>query len=268
MLYFRHLTNAQRDPKLGELITLLGLEGYGLYFVMLELIAEQMKTKDADPSHEATWKEWRKTCGFNRNKLEKCCKILETISLFSIEKTETKMKVTAPNLRKIMQLDLGRTRRKQDTPGPNPSLDHSYSYNDNNITPDLKISKMKMTNDGKGRSTKQVNEIVELAIRDKALRSEEEANIPALQIAIIFAMNTGLNEAEIVEVMDRNRFMNKYNKDPATGRSYMPSLTKVLTEGRSSSILAMSEERVREIYEQHEASYSKRESEMEEVVES
>jgi hypothetical protein len=52
--WFKHFSNARFDPKIRRLIQNYGLEGYGLYFLIVESIAFQLETNSPMPDLEET----------------------------------------------------------------------------------------------------------------------------------------------------------------------------------------------------------------------
>jgi len=261
--YFRHMTNAQRDDKVTELVTLLGWEGYGIFFCTLELIAEQMKTKQAEPVYESTLQNWRKITGYNRQKLERTYNILGELKLLSVEFKGTKLKVYCANLRKYMQIGLGRARTEQPDyepkAGPN-KYNYKYKYNQTNTseappTDNHQNQPAQETTPQDGAAV-LIAEIVKEAMEEPhAIRPEERTNIPALEKAIAGAMESGLNQDNILDVMDRNRYIHKHNKDPKTGKSFMPSFTKLLRDGRGPSILNMTDGEIRGMNEKYKTEH-------------
>src|SRR3972149_192165 len=57
MRWLKHLTQSNRDERLREIINKHGLEGYGMYWIILELIAEQLDEK-RQTSLTYSMKEW------------------------------------------------------------------------------------------------------------------------------------------------------------------------------------------------------------------
>jgi hypothetical protein len=52
MKWFKHISSARNDERLSSLVDKTGLEGYGFYFIMLEIVAEIMDSSDR---HEVTY---------------------------------------------------------------------------------------------------------------------------------------------------------------------------------------------------------------------
>jgi len=73
MRWFKHLSVAQRDPDMQLLISEYGYEGYGVYWSILEILAENLKwgteTKQSFPvktwkNHSISDRKWLKIAQF------------------------------------------------------------------------------------------------------------------------------------------------------------------------------------------------------------
>src|SRR3990172_1887488 len=81
MRWFKHLTHSSRDEKLAQVIELLGLEGYGVYWRILEIIAENLDEK-CQTSITYTDKQWANFLRTRRDKLENIFRTFELLQLF------------------------------------------------------------------------------------------------------------------------------------------------------------------------------------------
>jgi hypothetical protein len=100
MKWFRHMTASHDDEKLALLQAEFGLEGYGFYWLTLEIIAKQM-----EPGSDKTFVEypiaiWRKFYGFSPKKLRKFAEFCSEFEIFSVEFFEKSMSIDCPNLLK------------------------------------------------------------------------------------------------------------------------------------------------------------------------
>jgi hypothetical protein len=77
-----------------------GLEGYGLYWIILEAIAEQVSPGHPLPEMELSVKSWRKFSEIPPKKFEKVVSFLSILGLFLVEKSENSIKIKCPNLLK------------------------------------------------------------------------------------------------------------------------------------------------------------------------
>lgn len=100
MKWFKHLTESHDDEKLALLQAEFGLEGYGFYWLTLEIIAKQMA-----PGSEKTFVEypitiWRKFYGFSPKKLRKFAGFCSEFEIFSVKFSEKTLRIDCPNLLK------------------------------------------------------------------------------------------------------------------------------------------------------------------------
>lgn len=84
MKWFKHMSNANRNEHLCALKALMGMEGYGMYWSLLELIAENMDEKN-DTKIRYSEVFYRKFFAISDKKLQKFFKICANFKLFSIE---------------------------------------------------------------------------------------------------------------------------------------------------------------------------------------
>ena len=77
-----------------------GLEGYGLYWIILEAIAEQCTAENDKIFLELSPKNWRKVAEISPKKLEKFLSFSEKLGLFSVKKSQNLIRVECPNLLK------------------------------------------------------------------------------------------------------------------------------------------------------------------------
>jgi uncharacterized phage protein (TIGR02220 family) len=103
MRWFKHLVAANRDEKLLQIIDVFGMEGYGVYWIILEMIAEKI-TKDVangeDVYLELSPQNWRKVTRFSPKKWQKYLTFLQKLGIFSAEIEENLIRVYCPNLLK------------------------------------------------------------------------------------------------------------------------------------------------------------------------
>ena len=103
MKWFKHLSTARNDEKIARLEDVAGLEGYGFYFKILEIIAEQMDEKN-NFSVEYSVNIWAKKCNILPAKFKKLSKNCEEIGLFLVEnsvKTDKKLSKNSSEIYKI-----------------------------------------------------------------------------------------------------------------------------------------------------------------------
>lgn len=100
MKWFKHMTYANRDEKLVLLREEFGAEGYGLYWLILETIAEQMdETNRCEVEFPISY--WRKITGLSPKKLQTFVEFLSEVCDFSVKSTEKTLKIGCAKLLKI-----------------------------------------------------------------------------------------------------------------------------------------------------------------------
>jgi len=109
MLYIKHKANAHRNENMAVIIDKFGLEGYGLYWIIIETIAEQMKGDKLNK----TWVEypyviWRQITGLSQKKIRVFSDFLgnfenfpEKIQIFEIKASKTSLMIDCPKILEI-----------------------------------------------------------------------------------------------------------------------------------------------------------------------
>lgn len=100
MKWFKHMSDAHRDPKLLSLIDEFGMEGYGMWWMICEVVADQYKAT-GDPELETSAKGWRNLTGIYPKKFEKVVRFLEKGRLLFVTFSEKGIKVQIPKMREL-----------------------------------------------------------------------------------------------------------------------------------------------------------------------
>lgn len=100
MKWVKHMTNAHRDEKLQRLIDEFGLEGYGAYWIILEILGEQIKDSDRDFC-EYSMKFWQNSLGFSVKKLQNFLEILSKFEIFLVEFSQNSVIIKCPKIKTI-----------------------------------------------------------------------------------------------------------------------------------------------------------------------
>lgn len=124
MLWFRHFSAAGRDEKLLAVKDEFGMEGYGVYWSILEVIADQMTHENNQYFVDLSIKNWRKITEFSPKKLQKYLTFLSEISLFSVEFRQNSIMVSCPKMLKFRD---EYTLKKSRKSGQNPDNDRNPS---------------------------------------------------------------------------------------------------------------------------------------------
>ena len=100
MRWFKHLVNSWEDEKLADITIDHGLEIYGFWWRVLEIIAKQMdssqKTNCKYPA-----KVWGRFCGVSAIKFRKLAGVLAKAELIILKNSENDLDINIPNLVKI-----------------------------------------------------------------------------------------------------------------------------------------------------------------------
>lgn len=99
MKWFKHTSTARNDERIARLEDKAGLEAYGFYFKMLEIVAEVI---DATDRHEVTYSlsRWGRQANISTKKfvfLSQCC---AEVGLMLVQRCNDDMTVKIPNLLK------------------------------------------------------------------------------------------------------------------------------------------------------------------------
>ena len=103
MKWFKHQTNARNDERVAHLESLAGLEGYGFYIKLLEIVAEGMdRTDKCSITYPLT--TWSHQLYIHHNKVSKLLGKCEVAGLVSVKyhegNSKVRIEVTIPNLLK------------------------------------------------------------------------------------------------------------------------------------------------------------------------
>ncbi len=107
MRWFKHLSASNRDEKLRRIQDEFGIEGYGLYWIILETIAEKMDKKDCT-SMTFSLKNWKKITGVSDKKLRKFLTFSNNLKLFIVKDSQGLISLECPNLLKYRDEYTGR----------------------------------------------------------------------------------------------------------------------------------------------------------------
>ena len=133
MRWFKHLTCSSRDEKLLMLMDEFGLEGYAVFWLILEAIGETINAETGTPSLTLSAKNWRKVTTFSPKKFQKLVSFFKKNELFLVEIDGDKTKLSCPNMLKFRdEYTMKRERKKGNVSGQNPDTlrtksDHSVS---------------------------------------------------------------------------------------------------------------------------------------------
>lgn len=99
MRWFKHMTCSFNDEKLSAVVDELGMEGYGFWWRILEVVAEKMD-ENGEYSVSFSSKKWGNFFGFSAKKFENFARIFQKNRIFDVEFSENQVTVSIPNLLK------------------------------------------------------------------------------------------------------------------------------------------------------------------------
>lgn len=100
MRWFKHLTDSWHDEKLSLVVADHGLEIYGFWWRILEIIGKQM---DASGKTNCQYpdKVWGKFCGVSPKKFQKLARVLNENNLIILKNGQNHTDICVPNLLKF-----------------------------------------------------------------------------------------------------------------------------------------------------------------------
>ncbi len=99
MRWFKHMTLSFNDEKLSAVVDELGMEGYGFWWRILEVVAEKMD-ENGEYSVSFSPKKWGNFFGFSAKEFENFARIFQKNRIFDVEFSENQVMVSIPNLLK------------------------------------------------------------------------------------------------------------------------------------------------------------------------
>jgi len=100
MRWFKHLTDSWHDEKLSMIVEEHGLEIYGFWWRLLEIIGKQMDATDRTNCRYSV-KVWGKFCGISPKKFQKFAETLNENELIILKNGQKFTDISIPNLLKF-----------------------------------------------------------------------------------------------------------------------------------------------------------------------
>lgn len=160
MRWFKHLTNAHNDEAISELVDEFGLEGYGAWWIILEIIAHQMDKTDRC-SVRYSVRKWAKSCQISVKKFQKIVSFLSKIEKLSLKKCEKNSNFLIIECRNLLKYRDEYSKKS----GQNQEGHRIKSLR----TPDQETETETETDINKGQSTNQSKNITDSS-QDKQIR--------------------------------------------------------------------------------------------------
>lgn len=134
MKWFKHMTCSGTDEKLAIIIDELGLEGYGFYWRLLEIVAEKLDAK-GEPNCCYSIKRWSKIFGLYPKKFLKILERFEKLSLIFCKTFEKHSEKFSETSEKILEISI-----------PN-LLKYRDNYTKNSQVADNKVASIEIDKD-------------------------------------------------------------------------------------------------------------------------
>lgn len=100
MKWFKHLSTARDDERIAKLEDVAGLEGYGFYFKLLEIVAQTMDGSNKCEA-EYSFSRWGKLTNLHPTRARTLLLRVASCSLVEVQVEETSALVRIPNLLKF-----------------------------------------------------------------------------------------------------------------------------------------------------------------------
>lgn len=97
MRWFKHMTKSWDDEKIAELVERTGLEGYGFYFRLLEIIAANIE-ESSDAVVTYSLQRWSKLTAIFQPKVLRLCQVCSELGLTEHQLSGKSLKVSIPKI--------------------------------------------------------------------------------------------------------------------------------------------------------------------------
>lgn len=122
MRWFKHVSGIGRSPAMSELRDILGLAGYGAFWLLLERIAESWDGS-GEPDLCLPEREWRVCCDFSAKKFQILTEILQKHDIIRMEQCGSLLRLKTPILLQLQDEWTRKTRKNSGVPPEPPRSD-------------------------------------------------------------------------------------------------------------------------------------------------
>jgi len=91
------MTRSWDDERISRLVERAGLEGYGFYFRLVEIIAANME-ENSEPNATYSAQKWSKLTAIFKPKVQKLCEVCSNLGLIEFEINSDLLKVSIPKI--------------------------------------------------------------------------------------------------------------------------------------------------------------------------
>ena len=99
MRWVKHLTRARNDPRMVQLLDECGPLGYGAYWMIVEIVGEQLEP-GAAPAVSYSLPQWSRMLYMHHHRVSNLLTAMDVIGLVKVEYVSGKIRVNVPNILK------------------------------------------------------------------------------------------------------------------------------------------------------------------------
>jgi hypothetical protein len=133
--WVKHMTCANRDEKITRLIDECGVAGYGIYWLIVEAVAESLDKNATAPVLTHSMKQWGRLLYSHPNRLRPVLDTIQQIGLMRLTQDRDRLSLELPNLLKYRDEYASRVKKCRDTIPPIDTDTHTDTEADPPIPP-------------------------------------------------------------------------------------------------------------------------------------
>ena len=191
MRWFKHMTASHVDEKIAGYLSDNGLEGYGFWWILMEVVAAQCVDEKCSATYSLS--HWSHMLYYHHHKVSKYLGKLGVTGIVTVEYVESKIKVTIPNLLKYRDEYFKKSgQRRESIPSKKESIDtdkknkkEPSASSDASHENEVWISKKKRRLDGKRLETFKTFWTAFDYQKGRAEAIDSWLNIPSLTLALV-----------------------------------------------------------------------------------
>lgn len=151
------MTRSWDDERISRLVERAGLEGYGFYFRLVEIIAANME-ENSEPNATYSAQKWSKLTAIFKPKVQKLCEVCSNLGLIELEVNSDLLKVTIPKIIKYRdEYSVKQGRRKAKSPDTVRTLSGATPEQEQiQIQKQIEIQKQNISSDEEKTKKKKV----------------------------------------------------------------------------------------------------------------
>lgn len=141
MRWFKHLAASANDEKIARLMAAAGLEGYGFWWRIVEIVAEKIGDKPGENDETSVTfpaKKWGSLLELRPDKFRKLAKLCQNCGLFQVNFSENSITINMPNILKFRdEWTRKKTRNSRVAPEERRSLARAFLPDPDTDTEDI-----------------------------------------------------------------------------------------------------------------------------------